>query len=114
MTNNSSAVAGELQIEYRRMWNPYFRDVPLFPGSAVDGVCRITVPVGVAEHSRYGYLCDIFGNRKLVFCMRCLCSEIRSQYVRREVCQLHLFALLVCLCYVVMCCMSLGQKRRWR
>ena len=68
-------VVGEFQIEYRRMWNLYFRDVPLFPGSAVDGVCRIAVPVGVAEHGRYGYLCDGFGNRKLVFCMRCLCGE---------------------------------------
>ena len=62
----------ELQIEYCRMWNLCFRDDHLFPSGVVDGVCRIAVSVGVAEHGRYGYLCDGFGNRKSVFCMRCL------------------------------------------
>ena len=65
----------ELQIEYCRMWNLCFRDVHLLPSSAVDGVFQIAVLVGVAEHGRYGHLCDGFGNRKSVFCMRCLCGE---------------------------------------
>ena len=68
-------VVVEFQIEYCRMWNLCFRDVLLFPSSAVDGVCRIAVPALVAEHDRYGYPCDGAGSRKEAFCVRCLCGE---------------------------------------
>ena len=65
----------EIQIEYRRMWNLCFRDGILFLSSAVDGVCRTLIPARVAEHDRYGYPCDGAGDRKVAFCVRCLCGE---------------------------------------